>query len=54
VPIELKQASIARGFRHGGEIPERYWRLSTLWAIFGAVATILPFVNIFLMVFKPD
>jgi uncharacterized membrane protein len=54
VPIELKQASLARGFRHGGEIPERYWRLSTLWAIFGAVATILPFVNIFLMVFKPD
>ena len=54
VPIELMQARLARGFRGGGEIPERYWRLSTLWAIFGAIATILPFINVFLMVFKPD
>ena len=54
VPIEVMQARLARVFRTGGEIPDRYWRLSTLWAIFGAIATILPFVNVYLMVFKPD
>jgi uncharacterized membrane protein len=54
VPIELKQARLAREFRAGGTIPARYWRLSTLWAIFGGIATVLPFINVFLMVFKPD
>jgi uncharacterized membrane protein len=54
VPIELKQARLAREFRDGGVIPDRYWRLSTLWAIFGGIATILPFINVFLMVLKPD
>jgi uncharacterized membrane protein len=54
IPIELKQWRLAREFRDGGEIPDRYWRLSTLWAIFGGIATVLPFVNVYLMVFKPD
>jgi uncharacterized membrane protein len=34
-------------------IPERYWLLSTLWSVFGAVATILPLANLYFMVFKP-
>jgi uncharacterized membrane protein len=54
IPIEFMQWRLARGFRSGGEIPARYWRLSTLWAVFGAVATVLPFANVYLMVFKPD
>jgi hypothetical protein len=35
-------------------IPERYWRLSMLWSVFGAMATILPLANLYFMVFKPD
>lgn len=54
IPIEVMQARLARGFRNGGTIPERYWRLSLLWAIFGVIATILPLINVYLMVFKPD
>lgn len=54
IPIEVLQARLARGFRDGGIIPERYWRLSRLWAIFGVIATILPLVTLYLMVFKPD
>jgi uncharacterized membrane protein len=54
IPIQLMQWRLARRFRTAGEIPDRYWRLSTLWAIFGAIATVLPFVNVYLMVFKPD
>jgi uncharacterized membrane protein len=54
IPIEVMQARLARGFRDAAEIPDRYWRLSTLWAIFGAIATVLPLLNLYFMVFKPD
>jgi uncharacterized membrane protein len=54
IPIEVLQARLARGFRDGGVIPERFWRLSRLWATFGVIATILPLFNLYLMVFKPD
>jgi uncharacterized membrane protein len=54
VPIQVLQARLAREFRNAAAIPERYWRLSTLWAIFGSIATILPIGNLYFMVFKPD
>ena len=54
VPIEVMQARLARGFRDAATIPDRYWRLSTLWAVFGAVATLLPLANLYFMIFKPD
>ena len=53
VPIEVQQERLARRFRDGGEIPERYWRLSRLWAVSGGLATVLPLVTLYLMVFKP-
>jgi uncharacterized membrane protein len=53
VPVEVMQARLAREFRDSDVIPDRYWRLSMVWAIFGSVATLLPLVNIYLMVFKP-
>lgn len=53
IPIQLKQWQLSREFRSGDEIPARYWRLSTAWAAFGAIATVLPFINVYLMVFKP-
>ena len=54
VPIEIQQARLARAFRDAPSIPDRYWSLSRRWAVFGTVATILPLVNIYLMVLKPD
>jgi uncharacterized membrane protein len=54
IPIEVKQARLASEFRSAPAIPERYWRLSTLWAVFGAIATVLPLVNLYLMTVKPD
>jgi uncharacterized membrane protein len=54
IPIEVMQARMARAFRDAATIPDRYWRLSTLWAVFGAVATLLPLANLYFMVFKPD
>ena len=54
VPIQVLQARLARGFASEDVVPQRYWRLSTLWSIFGALATILPLVALYFMVFKPE
>jgi uncharacterized membrane protein len=54
IPIEVMQARMAKRFATEVVIPARYWRLSTLWFVFGAVATLLPLANLYFMVFKPD
>jgi uncharacterized membrane protein len=54
IPIEVMQGRLARTFRNAPTIPDRYWRLSRLWAVFGVIATVLPLFNLYLMVFKPD
>lgn len=53
IPIQVRQAHLAHQFRQGGEVPPSYWRLARRWAIFGAIATLLPLINLYLMVFKP-
>lgn len=54
IPIEVMQARMAKRFSMEAVIPARYWRLSTLWFAFGALATLLPLANLYFMVFKPD
>ena len=44
---------MARGFAETGSIPERYWRLGKIWAVFGTLATVLPIINLYSMVFEP-
>ena len=41
---------MANDFASGGEIPERFWRLNRWWIIWGIVATVLPLLNIYVMV----
>lgn len=53
VPIQVMQARLARRFASEAVVPQRYWRLSTLWSVFGALATILPLAALYFMVFKP-
>lgn len=53
IPVQVLQARLARGFASGGTIPDRYWRLNRLWLGFGIVATVLPAMNVYVMVFKP-
>jgi uncharacterized membrane protein len=53
IPIQVKQSMLAKEFTSQNEIPEKYWRLSKYWAVFGIIATILPFVNLYFMIFKP-
>ena len=40
VPIQVKQARLARAFDTTGAIPEEYWRLSRRWIFWGLLATI--------------
>ncbi|MES0490236.1 MAG: DUF2269 domain-containing protein [Leptospirales bacterium] len=53
VPVQIKQAKLAKEFENKDEIPNRYWTLSKIWVIVGFVATILPLANLYFMVFKP-
>ena len=52
IPIEYWQLRMANDFASGGEIPERFWRLNRWWIIWGIVATVLPLLNIYVMVQK--
>lgn len=54
IPVEIAQARLARQFRDEETLPDRYWRLSTLWMVFGVLATLLPLANLYFMIFKPD
>lgn len=53
IPVQIKQARLARQFTPGCAIPERYWALGHIWIGFGLLATIIPLANIYWMVFKP-
>ena len=54
IPIQIKEAQMARKFVSTGQIPEEDWRVERLWMILGIIATILPFINIYFMVVKPN
>lgn len=53
IPIQIRQARLASTFRFDHAIPESYRRLSRIWILFGALATLLPLINLYFMVFKP-
>jgi len=53
IPIQIKQSQLARRFSENGKIPDEYWRLGRLWMILGSIATLLPLINLYFMVFKP-
>jgi len=53
IPIQMMQAKLAKEFKDGGEIPDRYWKLGRLWNMIGIVATIIPIIAIYIMVTRP-
>ena len=54
IPVQHRQAKMAREFEAGGIIPAEYWQLCRRWVIWGVIATVLPLINIYLMVVKPS
>lgn len=49
VPIQFKQRALLRA---SDTVCEQYWRLSRIWQIAGAIATVLPLPIVYLMVNK--
>ena len=53
IPVQAKQAKMARVFAISNEIPAQYWRLCTIWNLFGLLAIFLPLATVYFMVMKP-
>ncbi|MDN3568373.1 DUF2269 family protein [Paeniroseomonas aquatica] len=53
VPIQVRQARMARVFATTGEIPAEYWRAGRRWIIWGLIATIPLVGALWTMVAKP-
>ena len=49
VPIQLKQRTL---LKNSTTLSDDYWRLSRIWQIAGAIATVLPLPIVYLMVTK--
>lgn len=54
IPLQIKLHCIANTFNGSKPIPREYWFYETIWMIFGILATILPFITLYFMVFKPS
>lgn len=56
VPLQVRQHRMADTFAHAKDfaaIPEVYWRRDRVWFRVGLLATLLPYLNVWLMVAKP-
>lgn len=53
IPVQARQARMARAFAAGADIPAAYWRLCRWWNIWGTLATALPLAAVYWMVYKP-
>lgn len=53
VPVQIGQSRLLDKLGSQDSIPDRYWKLATIWAVAGVVASVLPVIAIYLMVAKP-
>ena len=54
VPTQVQQGRLAASFATSTTIPPRYWQLNRRWIVWGIAATLLPLVNMGLMVLRPQ
>lgn len=52
IPLQIRQARVARGFANGSEIPPAYWRDARIWLVWGIIATVPLVAAVFVMVMK--
>jgi uncharacterized membrane protein len=53
LPIQRKQSKMAAEFGAATEVPADYLALTKRWAMFGGIATLLLFVALAMMVYRP-
>ena len=53
IPIQVRQARMARAFEHAGDVPEAYRTLARRWLFWGLVATVPLVAALYFMLDKP-
>lgn len=53
IPVQILLQRITTTFRDNNSITQRYWKYELIWMVFGVIATVLPLLNLYWMVFKP-
>lgn len=53
IPIQIKQARLAKDFQDKTEIPDLYWKLEKMWTAGGILSMIMIFTLMYFMIFKP-
>lgn len=53
IPVQIKLHLLANRYQDQNNIPQEYWAYEKMWLIFGTIATLLPLMNLYWMVFKP-
>ncbi|OGB26434.1 MAG: hypothetical protein A3I66_01025 [Burkholderiales bacterium RIFCSPLOWO2_02_FULL_57_36] len=54
IPVQRSQSRLLDSLGSLDSIPDRYWRLATIWTVAGSVASVLPLIAMYLMVVKPE
>ena len=54
LPVQISQSRLLERLGSLDSIPDRDWRLATVWTVAGTVASVLPLIAIYLMVVKPE
>jgi len=53
IPTQRRLVVVSEEARRTGAVPPEFARLSTRWAVWGSLATLLPLIALYLMVTKP-
>lgn len=53
IPIQVILHRLTNKLKNDINIPAQYWTYEIIWMVFGSIATILPLMNLYWMVFKP-
>lgn len=53
IPIQIILHRLTNQFYDNKIIPHQYWKYEKMWMVFGLIATLIPLINLYWMVFKP-
>ena len=53
IPIQVILYRLTNKLKNEINIPAKYWAYEIIWMVFGSIATLLPLMNLYWMVFKP-
>lgn len=54
IPIQIRLHLLVKQLNDNISIPKQYWIYEKIWLGFGLIATLLPLINLYWMVYKPN